>query len=343
MSVPEILKKIIHNEDITYNDYYKTLSEIMEGNVSEVLISSFLTALSLRPYEGDELAGLSRAMRKFALPIYIDKHPIIDTCGTGGDRKGTFNISTTTALVCAGAGIYVAKHGNRSATSSCGSADVLEHLGVVIDLPPDKVANCIEEVGIGFLFARRFHPAMKSVAKIRSELPFPTVFNLLGPLSNPVALDGQVIGVFSKNLLEPIAKALHRLGIQRGFVVWGNDGVDELTISDKTDIIEISNEGLKFYQVSPEDFGLSKQDIESIQGGTLEKNAEIVRNVLNGEKTPYRDAVLLNSVFGILASGKTSDWKEALSIAQEAIDSGRALSKLENLVIKSHKFAKEIL
>ena len=343
MSLPDILKKIVKNEDLSREDYYQALSEIMEGNVSEILTSSFLTALSLRPYKGDELAGLSSAMRKFALPISIDKHPIIDTCGTGGDRKGTFNISTTTALVCAGAGIYVAKHGNRSATSSCGSADVLEYLGVVIDLPPDRVAKCIEEVSIGFLFARKFHPAMKNVAKIRSELPFPTVFNLLGPLSNPVSLDGQIIGVFAKELLEPIAKALQKLGMKKGFVVWGNDGVDELSISDKTDVVEISEENIKHYQVSPEDFGLSRHPIENIKGGTLEKNAEIVRSVLIGEKTPYRDAVLLNAIFGILVSGKTSDWKDAIHIAEESIDSRKAMDRLENLIKYSRQFAKEVL
>lgn len=341
MSLVDILKKIVKNEDLSREDYYHALSEIMEGNVSEILTSSFLTALSLRPYQGDELAGLSTAMRKFALPISVDKHPIIDTCGTGGDRKGTFNISTTTALVCAGANIYVAKHGNRSATSSCGSADVLEYLGVVIDLPPDKVAKCVEEVGIGFLFARRFHPAMKNVAKIRSELPFPTVFNLLGPLSNPVSIDGQIIGVFAKELLEPIAKALQKSGIKKGFVVWGNDGVDELSISDKTDVVEISEENIKYYQVSPEDFGLSRHPIENIKGGTLEKNAEIVRSVLTGEKNPYRDAVLLNAIFGILVSGKTSDWKEAICIAEQAIDSGKAMNKLETLITYSRQFAKE--
>lgn len=342
MSLLDSLRKIVINEDLNYDEYFQSLSEIMQGNISDVLTSSFLTALALRPYGGEELAGLSSAMRKFALPITVNKHPIIDTCGTGGDRKGTFNISTTTALVCAGAGICVAKHGNRSATSSCGSADVLEHLGVVIDLPPDKVAKCIEETGIGFLFARRFHPAMKNVAKIRSELPFPTVFNLLGPLSNPVSLDGQIIGVFSKELLEPIAKALLQLGIKKSFVVWGNDGVDELSISDKTDIMEISDEKIKYYQVSPEDFGFPRYPIENIKGGTLEKNAEIVRSVLLGEKTPYRDAVLLNSIFGIMVSGKTSDWKEALYIAQDSIDSGKAINKLNDLVIYSSQLAKEV-
>ncbi|MGC8737914.1 MAG: anthranilate phosphoribosyltransferase [Candidatus Hydrogenedens sp.] len=343
MLFSDIFKKIVKSENLSREDYSDALSEIMEGNVSEILTASFLTALSLRPYQGEELAGLATAMRKFALPINIDKHPIIDTCGTGGDRKGTFNISTTTAFVCAGADIYVAKHGNRSATSSCGSADVLEHLGVVIDLPPDKVVNCIEEVGIGFLFARRFHPAMKNVAKVRSELPFPTVFNLLGPLSNPVSLDGQIIGIFAKELLEPIAKALQKLGIKKGFVVWGNDGVDELSISDKTDVIEISEDDIKHYQICPEDFGLLRHSIEHIKGGTLEKNAEIVRSVLMGEKTPYRDAVLLNAIFGILVSGRTSDWKEAICIAEEAIDSGKAMHKLENLILHSRQFEKETL
>lgn len=341
MSVIDVVKKIIQNEEVNFDDYYKALSEIMEGNVSEVLISSFLTALALRPYEGEELAGLSSAMRKFALPITIDEHPIIDTCGTGGDRKGTFNISTTTALVCAGAGIYVAKHGNRSATSSCGSADVLEQLGVIIDLPPEKVALCIKETGIGFLFARKFHPAMKNVVKVRSELPFPTVFNLLGPLSNPVHLDGQIIGVYSQHLLEPMAKALQKSGIKKGYVVYGNDGVDEVSISDKTEIMEISPDSIKHFQIYPEDFGLSRHPIERIKGGTVEKNAEIVWSILKGEKSPYRDAVLLNAIFGILASEKTSDWKEAFLMAQESIDSGKAMRVLDNLITTTQKFAEE--
>ncbi len=341
MQLSETLRKIIQNEPIEYDDYYSALSEIMEGTASEILTGSFLTALALRPLLGEELAGLSSAMRKFALPIRIDKHPIIDTCGTGGDKKGTFNISTITAFVCAGAGIYVAKHGNRSATSSCGSADVLESLGVVIDLSPEKVALCIEEVGIGFLFARRFHPAMKNVAKIRSELPFPTVFNLLGPLSNPVQLDGQIIGVFSRHLLVPMAKALQRLGIKKGFVVWGNDGMDEISISDKTDVVELTENQIRNYQVSPEDFGLKSYPMENIKGGTLERNAEIVHSVLNGEKTPYREAVLLNSIFGILSSSVTTDWKESLEMAQESIDSGKAKKKLEQLIFLSSKLAKE--
>lgn len=340
MILPKIVKKIIQGESLTLEDSDYALSEIMEGTASEILTTSFLSALALRPLQGEELAGLAMAMRRFALPLQVEKHPIIDTCGTGGDRKGTFNISTTTAIVCAGAGIYVAKHGNRSATSSCGSADVLEYLGAVIDLPPDKVSACIHEIGIGFLFARKFHPAMENVARIRSELPFPTVFNLLGPLSNPALLDGQIIGVFSKESLAPVAKALQRLGIKKGFVVWGKDGIDEISPSGETEIYEVSPDDIKHYQIFPEDYGLERHSIEEIKGGTIEKNAEILRNVLSGEKSPYRDAVLLNSAFAIIVSEITSDWKEAIELAEESIDSGNAIQKLEELISYSRHLVK---
>ncbi len=340
MFLPKVVKKIMQGEKLSLEDSDFALSEIMEGTASEILTSSFLSALALRPLQGEELAGLAKAMRRFALQLPVEKHPVIDTCGTGGDRKGTFNISTTTAFVCAGAGIYVAKHGNRSATSSCGSADVLEYLGAVIDLPPEKVLACLHEVGIGFLFARKFHPAMENVAKIRSELPFPTVFNLLGPLSNPALLDGQIIGVFAREFLAPVAKALQRLGIKRGFVVWGSDGIDEISPSGKTEIYEVSEGDIKYYQVLPENYGIERHSIDEIKGGTVKKNAEIIRSVLSGEKSPYRDSVLLNSAFAILASGKTSDWKDAMELAEESIDSGNAIRKLEELISYSRYLAK---
>ncbi|HPP57558.1 MAG TPA: anthranilate phosphoribosyltransferase [Candidatus Hydrogenedens sp.] len=342
MEFTQILKRVVGGANLTCDDAYESLSAIMEGGVSEILTASFLTAMASRPVIGEELAGLAMAMRRFAMPVSVSRTPVIDTCGTGGDRKGTFNISTTTALVCAGAGVNVAKHGNRSATSACGSADVLECLGVVIDLPSEKVAICIDEIGIGFLFARRFHPAMKFVAKIRSELPFPTVFNLLGPLCNPVKLDGQIIGIFSKDLLEPVSKALQMLGIKRGFVVWGIDGIDEVNIAGETEVYEITPDSIKYYQITPEEFGFRRYNLDEIKGGNVGVNAEIVRNVLTGEKSPYRDAVLLNSIPAIIASGMTSDWKTALEMSEQSIDSGKAFEKLQQLIDLTRRLANEV-
>lgn len=338
--IKEVLRELVKGKCLSYDDAVNVLTEIISGSAPDHLVTAFLTALAMRPVKGEELAGFSFAMRKYALPIYVKSKPVIDTCGMGGDHKGTFNISTAVAFVCAGAGIKVAKHGNRSATSMCGSADVLEHLGVVIDLPPENVAKCIDHIGIGFLFARTFHPAMKNVAKVRSELPFPTIFNMIGPLSNPVSVDAQVLGVFSEDLLDPVAIALKLIGRRRAFIVWGTDGLDEVTPCGDTKIKEVNSGEIREYVVNPSHLGLTPISLEQIKGGTVEQNAEILVKVLSGEHTPYRTAVLINSAPAIIAGGLAHNWKEAISIAEETVNSGKALQKLQQLIDFSKSLAK---
>ncbi|MCX8065819.1 MAG: anthranilate phosphoribosyltransferase [Candidatus Hydrogenedentes bacterium] len=339
MDFRDILKDSVAGKSLSAESAEFALRGVMNSEVPESLVSSFLTSLAVRKVSGCELLGFAKAMRALAVTLEVNSRPLLDTCGTGGDRKGTFNISTTVALVCAGAGIKVAKHGNRSATSACGSADVLEKLGIVIDLPPDLVAKSISEVGIGFIFARRYHPAMKNVAKLRSELPFPTIFNMLGPLSNPASPDSQIIGVFSADLLDSISDALMGLGVKSGYVVFGKEGLDEVSISGETEIVEIREGVKKSYVVIPEDFGLQRTSIGSIHGGDTEKNAEIILKVLSGEKSPYRDAVVINSALALVAGGKAKDFLEGKELAEEVLDRGLAKDKLDEWL----KFCKSVV
>lgn len=328
----EVLRQSISGERLSVESAELALRGIMSGEVSESLVASFLTALAVRKVSSEELLGFARAMRGLAVTVSVSARPLLDTCGTGGDKKGTFNISTAVALVCAGAGIRVAKHGNRSATSLCGSADVLERLGVKIDLPPELVAECVEKVGIGFIFARRYHPAMKNVAKLRSELPFPTIFNVLGPLSNPANPELQVIGVFSGELLDTVADALIGLGVERGFVVFGKEGLDEVSISGETEVIEIQKGSKRRYAVKPEDFGIKASSLEAIRGGDVDFNAEIIRRLVLGEKSSYRDAVVINSAVALVAGGKAKNFLDGKRFAEEVLDSGLAKEKLDKWV-----------
>ncbi len=332
MEFRDVLKEIVEGKSLSAEDAEFALKSIMSGELSEAVIASFLTSLAIRKISSEELLGFAKAMRALAVPVQVSTRPLLDTCGTGGDKKGTFNISTAVALVCAGAGIKVAKHGNRSATSACGSADVLERLGVKIDLPPELVAESIEEVGIGFIFARRYHPAMKKVAKLRSELPFPTIFNILGPLSNPAFPEMQVMGVYSGDLLEYVSDALIGLGVRSGYVVFGREGLDEVSISGETDIIEIRDGTKNRYTITPNDFGVHPSPLNSIRGGDVNFNAEIILRVLSGEKSPYRDVVLINSAVALVAGGKAKDFLDGKKLAEEVLDSGLAKEKLEKWV-----------
>ena len=284
----------------------------------------------------------AEAIRKAAAPLKVhnfaldvsgtERDALVDTCGTGGDASGTFNISTATALTVAGAGVRVAKHGNRSVTSKCGSADVVEALGINITLPPARVAECLETVGIAFLFAPSMHSAMKYVQPARRELRLRTVFNLLGPLCNPAHASAQVVGVYSASLVGKLAQALQMLGLHRALVVHGSDGLDEITITGLTHIAEVRNGQIRHYDVSPEEFGLRTAPISEIQGGDTKANAEIIRRIVDGEKSPRRDVVLLNAAAALVVAGRADSMSEAMPMAAESLDSGAAREKLVKLV-----------
>ena len=332
----------MNGDDLSRLEADLAMESILSGQVPEPQIAQFLAALRFKGETTDEVAGFATAMRRHAPRIFPDNHPIadealVDTCGTGGDALGTFNISTATAFVVAGAGVRVAKHGNRSHSSLCGSADVLEHFGVRIDLPPERVARCIEEVGIGFLFAPAMHSATRHVAKVRRELKIRTVFNLLGPLTNPARASAQVVGVYDPGVTELVAQALGELGVKCAFVVHGEDGLDEISISGETYVSELRDGTVRSHSLIPEDFGLQRAPLEAIRGGDTPQNAEIIhkilcRSLLYREHTPYRDIVLANASAALTAAGRSADFREGVKIATESIDSGAARDKLERLI-----------
>jgi len=332
-----------HRQSLTREDARAVMAEILSGKCSDAQIAALLVALHMKGETVEEIVGFAEAIRAAAVPLNIHKNStvdvsntgrdaLVDTCGTGGDASGTFNISTATALVVAGAGVRVAKHGNRSVSSKCGSADVMEALGVNINLSPARVTACLEEVGIAFLFAPAIHSAMKYVQPARRELRLRTVFNLLGPLTNPAGASAQVVGVYSDDLVEKLAEALSILGLRRAMVVHGEDGLDEITITGKTRIAEVRSGGVRGYEVTPEDFGLKRAPIEEITGGDAQANAAIIQEILEGRKSAKRDVVVLNAAAAIVVSGKAEDLRGAIPIAENAIDSGSAIDKLTRLV-----------
>jgi anthranilate phosphoribosyltransferase len=291
----------------------------------------------------EEIVGFAEAIRAAATPLKLHAEPVldasgtgrdalVDTCGTGGDTSGTFNISTATAFVVAGAGVRVAKHGNRSVTSKCGSADVMEALGVNINLPPERMAACLREVGMAFLFTPVVHSAMKYVQPVRRELHLRTVFNLLGPLTNPAQATSQVVGVYAAELVDKLAEALSMLGLRRALVVHGSDGLDEITISGPTRIGEVREGQIRTYEVTPEEFGFARASLEEISGGDAPVNAGLIREVLAGKKSPRRDIVLLNAAAGLVAAGKADHLRDAVPMAAKSIDSGAAQKKLDMLI-----------
>jgi anthranilate phosphoribosyltransferase len=306
------------------------MSEIMEGKATDAQIGSFLTSLRIKGETVEEITGAAKIMREKAIAIQAPEG-VLDTCGTGGDMANTFNISTTTALVVAGTGVPVAKHGNRSVSSQSGSADVLEALGVKIDLPPERVEQCLKETGFGFLFAPLFHPAMKYAIGPRREMGIRTIFNILGPLTNPAGAKRQMLGVFASRLTEPLAMVLGNLGAKDAMVVHGEDGLDEVSISGKTRVSRYKDGQVTTFSIKPEDFGLWCDSVEKIKGGKKEENAAITLAVLRGEKGPRRDIVLLNSAMALIAAGRSEDFRTALDVAADSVDSGRALSKLEEV------------
>ncbi len=326
------LSKIIKNENLNENEMSAMMMEIFSGNITDAQIGAFMGALATKGETFEELAGAATAMRRKAHRIEAVAPIIVDTCGTGGDGAKTFNISTTTAFVVAGCGVTVAKHGNRSISSQCGSADVLETLGMKIDIDPEIVEEAIAEIGIGFLFAPIYHSAMRFAANARKEIGLRSIFNMLGPLTNPAAANCQLLGVFAPELTEMFAQALKLLGTKRAFVVHGHDGLDEISICAPTRISELKDNQITTYDIRPEQFFGQAADPSDLVGGIPEENAEITKLILNGEKGPKRDVILINAAAALVAAECAKDFKDGIQLAANAIDSGEALSKLNALI-----------
>src|SRR5580704_6232813 len=347
--IQDTLRKIGAGEDLTRAEADGAMEQILSGHATDSQIAELLGALRIKGETVDELVGFATAMRRYATKIFPSNYarrgePLVDTCGTGGDAKGTFNVSTAAAFVVAGAGVRVAKHGNRSISSKCGSADVLEALGVRIDLEPEPVARCIDEIGIGFLFAPAMHGATRHAMQARRELGGRTAFNLLGPLTNPAGASAQVAGVYRADYTELMARALGELGVERAFVVHGADGLDEISIGGETFVAELRGGAVRSYTVVPEDFGLRRAPLEAILGGAANENAQIIRKVLGRsshghEHGPHRDIVLANAAAAMVASGRATDWLDGVRLATESIDSGAASKRLEELVTFSQSVA----
>ncbi len=342
MEIKQAIKKVVGGESFAEEEMVSIFSAIMSGEATPSQIAAFLTGLSIKGETVEEISGAVKVMREKALKVFPDNDgpkELLDTCGTGGTGKHTFNISTTSAFVLAGCGVKVAKHGNRAATSKCGSADVLQALGVKVDVPVEVTRKCILEIGIGFLFAPLFHEAMKHAIASRKEIGIKTIFNILGPLANPANATHQIIGVFDKDLTEVMAEVLGNLGTKRAYVVHGADGLDEATVSGLTRVSELAGGKVRSYSVSPDDFGLSEWDEKEIKGGDPHENAEMTRAVLSGEKGAKLEVVLLNAALGLMAVGKVSKMSNGVEMAREAITSGQAMRKLEELVKISMKGA----
>ncbi len=332
-----------HRESLSREEAHIVMSEVLTGQCSDAQIAALLVALHMKGETVEEIVGFAEAIRAAAVPLELhansvldasgtERDALVDTCGTGGDASGTFNISTATAFVVAGAGVRVAKHGNRSVTSKCGSADVMEALGVNINLPPARIAACLEEVGIAFLFAPALHSAMKHVQTARRELHLRTVFNLLGPLTNPAHATCQVVGVYSADLVEKLAEALSMLGLHRALVVHGSDDLDEITITGSTRVGEVREGKVQTYEIVPEEFGLQRAALVDIAGGDAAQNATLIRQILEGAKSARRDIVLLNAAAALVAAGLADRLRDAIPLAASAIDSGAAHAKLQSLI-----------
>ena len=335
--IRETIQKVVDGQDLTERETVDTMNEIMGGEATPAQVASFITALRIKGETIEEITGAARVMREKSTKIHT-KHPfVIDTCGTGGDGAHTFNISTTAAFVVAGAGIPVAKHGNRAASSQSGGADVLKALGVNIEIEPGQVGACIDDVGIGFLFAVALHGAMRYAIGPRQEIGIRTIFNALGPLTNPAGAQAQVLGVYAPALTEPLAHVLRNFGTHRAFIVHGGDGLDEITTTTTTQVSELIDGEVNTYTLDPTELGIPTAQPSDLKGGTPEENADMTLGVLKGEKGPQRDIVLLNAAAAIVAGGKAADIAAGLAAAAESIDSGRALEKLDGLKAKSNE------
>lgn len=332
--IKEAIVKLVNKADLTYNEAYTVMNEIMNGETSQTQNAAFLAAMSTKSARAettDEIAGCAAAMREHAVKVNAGME-VFEIVGTGGDNAKSFNISTTSGIVAAAGGVKVAKHGNRAASSKCGAADCLEALGVNIDQSPEKCIELLKTAGMCFFFAQKYHTSMKYVGAIRKELGFRTVFNILGPLTNPGNPSMQLLGVYDDYLVEPLAQVLVSLGVKRGMVVYGTDKLDEISLSSPTKICEIRDGWFKSYTITPEDFGLKKCSKEELKGGTPAENAEIVRTILKGEKSPKRDAVLLNAGASLYIADKAPSMKDGVKLAGELIDTGKALETLNALI-----------
>lgn len=330
--IKEAITRLAERKDLSPEEAEGVMHEIMRGEATPSQISAFLVALRMKGETVEEIAGCARAMRANAVKVKCQSPRLVDTCGTGGDGTGTFNISTLVAFVVAGAGLKVAKHGNRSVSSHCGSADLLETLGVRIDLGPEAVARCIDEVGIGFLFAQRFHPAMKYAAGTRREIGIRTIFNILGPLTNPASASIQLLGVFDERLTRPLAGVLSLMGSESAMVVHGANGLDELSTTGVNNITRLHRGQIATFYLDAGEFGLPRASLEDLKGGTPQENAVTARELLEGRKGARRDIVLLNAAAILVAEGTAPTFKEGIIIAAEAVDNGKAGEKLEALI-----------
>jgi anthranilate phosphoribosyltransferase len=343
--IRKAIAKVVEREDLAEGEMIEVMNQIMSGECTPAQIGAFITALRMKGETVDEISGAARVMRERATPIRvgrnvldidredinIDQETILDVVGTGGDGTNTFNISTTVSFIVSACGVKVAKHGNRSVSSACGSADVIEKLGINLDVTPETVVKCINEIGIGFLFAPALHGAMKHAIGPRREIGIRTIFNILGPLTNPAGADSQVMGVYRADLVEKLAGVLHKLGCRHGFVVHGSDGMDEMTMTGETLVAEVTPAGVRLSSVTPEQLGLSRCPMQALKGGDAAANAVIVKSVLAGERGPRRDIVLLNAAYALMAADKATSPEDGMAMAAEAIDSGRALQQVEKL------------
>ncbi|WP_303721399.1 anthranilate phosphoribosyltransferase [Malonomonas rubra] len=343
--IKEAIAKAVERQDLTEAEMIDAMNQIMGGEATPAQVGSFITALRMKGETIDEIVGAAKVMRAHATPIKVggvvdldrdeinvDRETILDTCGTGGSGTKSFNISTTVAIAVAACGAKVAKHGNRSISSSCGSADVLEKLGVNLGVSPETVGHCVDEIGVGFLFAPALHGAMKYAIGPRREIGVRTIFNILGPLTNPAGADRQVLGVYKDDLVEPLAKALLSLGCRRGFVVHGSDGMDEITLTGPTLVAAIGGGAVEVQTIEPEQFGFERCKLEELQGGDAEQNAIIVKAILAGEKGPKRDIVVLNGAYAMVAAGLAVGVSEGIEMVQAVLDNGKAQETLDALV-----------
>jgi len=328
----DYITQIQQGENLSHDEITVVMELIMSAQVPLEEIKDFLLALNKKGPTVEEITACALIMRKFVIPIKTHHEIILDTCGTGGDHKDTFNISTVAAIVVAASGVAVAKHGNVSVSSKCGSADVLEALGVNLDMEERFLSECLNKIGLAFLFAQRLHPAMKNVAFARQELGVKTIFNILGPLTNPARATHQMMGVYSRDLLEPMAQVLKNLGLKRALVVHGNDGLDEITTTDKTFVSEFNGLDIISYDIDPDELGIPRARIEDLSGGNAADNAAIARNILEGERGPRRDIVVSNAAYALYTAQAVKNLKQGMRMAEHAIDSRRATQKLEQLV-----------
>lgn len=333
--IKEAIIQLSNKEDLSYETAEQVMDEIMSGTVSELQIGAYLIALSMKGETIDEITGSAKGMRNHAVKLLHDMD-VLEIVGTGGDHSNSFNISTSSAIIAAAAGIPVAKHGNRAASSKCGAADVLEALGVNITVSPEQSKEMLEKINICFLFAQKYHLAMKYVAPVRKQLAVRTIFNILGPLSNPAGASMQLMGVYDESLLEPLANVLARLGVKRAMVVYGQDSLDEISLSAPTSVCELKDGEITKYEITPEQFGFKRCTKEDLVGGTKEENAKIIRDIFSGVKGPKRDAVVLNSAAALHVAKENLSMEDAVKEVEQLIDSGKAMEKLEEFIAFSN-------